>query len=270
MTDQPTTDAWVPPEVDLNRPSPSRIYDYWLGGRDNRTEDRRVAERVADVAPWVVAGVRANRAFLKRSVTYLAEQGIEQFIDLGSGLPTQENVHEVAAKINDRTRVVYVDNDPVVLAHGRALLADRKHAIVLSGDVRDPNSVLSDRRLHDHLDMSLPVAVLFVAILHFIADEEDPGRIVRTFRDAMAPDSYLVLSHVADVVDAQRTYATRAAAEIYSETVTPFTVRSVDEIERLFSGFDLVSPGLVHADHWMHEGKGEPAPVLSGLGKLRG
>jgi hypothetical protein len=157
----------------LSRPNIARIYDYYLGGRDNFEVDREVAAHIAEVQPLVIAGVRANRAFVRRATAFLAESGIAQFIDLGSGLPTEDNVHEVAGRVNPDARVVYVDNDPIVLVHGRALLADNHRTIVVEGDVREPEQILTDRQLRGLIDLEQPVAVLCAAILHFVADADD-------------------------------------------------------------------------------------------------
>lgn len=151
------------------------------------------------MAPWVVSGVRANRAFLRRAVEALAESGIDQFLDLGAGLPSAGNVHEVAQGVNPAARVVYVDNDPVVLAHARALLATDERTVAVAGDFLDPSGILVDPAVRGHLDFSRPVAVLLVAVLHFVPDEADPAGCVAVLRDAVAPGSALVLSHVADL-----------------------------------------------------------------------
>jgi SAM-dependent methyltransferase len=246
----------------------ARIYDAWLGGKDNFWVDREVAARVAQVAPLVVSGVRANRAFVRRAVRFLAESGITQFVDLGSGLPTADNVHEVAGRITSQAKVAYVDNDPVVLVHARALLADSSRTIVVEGDIRESDRILADDRLREHIDFRRPVAVLFAAILHFVADDDDPARIVNTFRDVMAPGSALIVSHVvAGQDDDERDIATRQGARIYSEAAAPFAVRTRDQVARLFDGFHLVPPGLVAADLWRRAGNGKvAAPILAGVG----
>lgn len=202
------------------RPNVARIYDYLLGGKDNLAVDREVAEHLAEVQPLVVSGMRANRAFVCRAVAYLAKRGIAQFVDLGSGLPTGVNVHQVARRVNPEAKVVYVDQDPIVLVHARALLEDRR-TIVVEGDVREPEQILTDRKLRGLIDLDQPVAVLAAALLHFVTDAEDPARIVRTFRAAMAPESALVITHVVDDGDGERDAATRESAAIYSETTTP-------------------------------------------------
>jgi SAM-dependent methyltransferase len=195
----------------------------------------------------VVAGVRANRAFLRRAVRFLAEQGIAQFLDVGSGLPTGDNLHEVAGRVNPEVRCVYVDNDPIVLVHARALLADNDRTIVVEGDIREPGVILAHPDLRAHLDFTRPVAVIMAAILHFVGDEQDPAGIVRTFAQEMAPASALVISHVVEDGDAVGA-ATRKGAAIYTETTAPFILRTREQVAAWFEGFRLVPPGLVDAD----------------------
>jgi hypothetical protein len=253
----------------VSRPNIGRIYDCWLGGKDNLAVDREIAVRVAEAQPLVVAGVRANRAFVRRAVAFLAGSGIDQFVDVGSGLPTGENVHEVAGRVNPDARTVYVDNDPVVLVHARALLADSGRTVVVEGDVREPEAVLAVPELREHIDFGRPVAVVLAAILHFVADADDPARIVGAFREVMAPGSALVVTHVVDDGNGSVDAATRKGAEIYSETTTPFVVRSRAQVAAWFEGFRLVSPGLVDADAWRRSGNGgATAPIVAGVGVL--
>lgn len=254
----------------LTRPNVARIYDYLLGGKDNFAVDREVATKVAEAAPHVVAGVRSNRAFLKRAVTYLAEAGVKQYVDLGSGLPTRDNVHQIAGRIAPESRVVYVDHDPIVLVHARALLADSR-TIVVEGDIRKPEQILADKDLRQHLDLSRPVGLICAAILHFVPDEDDPWGIVQTLRDQLAPGSHLVVSHVTHSEDQRQDAGTRAAAELYAETTAPFVVRGREDIARFFEGFALVEPGLVAADEWRRRGsRTTTGPVLAGVGVLGG
>jgi len=252
------------------RPNIARVYDYYLGGKDNLVVDREAADRVAAAQPLIVAGVRANRAFVRRAIAFLAEQGIGQFIEVGSGLPTARNVHEVAGKINPQTRTAYIDNDPIVLVHARALLAsDHERTIVADGDVRDPGGILADKTVQTLIDYDRPVAVVLAAILHFVP--EDPARIVRTFRDAMAPGSAIVITHVVDDGDDAVSAATRRAADLYSQTTAPFVARSWQQVASWFDGFRLVEPGLVDADAWRRGGNGKvTAPIVAGVGLLDG
>jgi hypothetical protein len=255
-------------------PHPARIYDYWVGGKDNFTADRRVGAEVAELAPWVISGARGNRAFLGRAVSWLAEAGVDQFLDVGAGLPGAGNVHEVAQAVNPLARTVYVDNDDVVLVHARALLARDDRTIAVSGDARAPWTILDDPAVRAHLDLNRPVALLLVAVLHFIVSQEQAAGIVAAFRDRLAPGSYLVVSHVADLSDTiehpERVAATQAAARLYESLAAPFTLRRPDEVVALFDGFDPVPPGIVPAHLWHpHRGRPGPAiPVLAGIGHL--
>lgn len=259
---------------DTKHAHPARVYDVWLGGKDGFAADREAAQQVAEKAPWVVQGARANRAFLRRAVVYLAGAGIDQFLDIGSGLPTSGNVHEIAQRVNPEARVVYVDLDPVVLVHARALLTKGSTTIAVAGDARDPWSILTDATVRGHLDFTRPVAVLFVAVLHFLSDEDNPAGVVGVFREALAPGSHVVISHVADLPDDQqpegRADATREAAKVYQDLAAPFTLRTRAEIQDLFAGFELVQPGLIGAHEW-RPARGRPGPsvpVLAGVGRL--
>jgi SAM-dependent methyltransferase len=256
---------------DPGRPNVARVYDALLGGKDNFAADRLIAARLAEVQPLAVAGVRSNRAFLRRAIAYLAEQGIRQFLDVGSGLPTGQNVHEVAGRVNPEVRTVYVDRDPIVLVHARALLADSPRTIVVEGDVREPDKILAHPDVRAHLDYARPLAVVMCAILHFVGDDEDPARIVRTFRDVLAPGSALVVSHVVDDGDDAVSAASREGAAIYSQTTAPFTLRPRERVAAWFDGFRLVPPGLVDADTWRRTGNARTtAPIVAGVGILDG
>ena len=248
--------------VDANTPNVARIYDYWLGGKDNFAADRTAAERLSEIVPEARAAARANREFLSRAVRFLAEAGIRQFIDLGTGLPTQANVHEVAHQVDPGARVVYVDYDPVVIVHGQALLQADDATVMIDADVREPEKILEHHELRAMIDFDEPVAVLMVGIMHFITDAEDPYRIVARFRDAMVPGGYVAICHV---TGDPRPSAVAPVTEVYNETTSPMTPRSRDQVLRLFGGFDLVEPGLVYAPEWRAEWTGEQAadPVTS-------
>lgn len=256
----------------FTRANPARVYNCLLGGKDNLAVDRRAAEQVVRLAPWVVAGARANRAFLGRAVTRLARSGVRQYLDLGCGLPAAGNVHQIAARIAPGSKVAYVDNDPVVLAHARALLATDAHTVAVPGDVRDPHAILADPAVRAHLDLSRPVAVLLVAVLHLVRDRDDPAGIVAALGAGLAPGSHLVLSHAADLPEhtqpPQRAAATREAARVYNDLAGPLTLRTPERIAALFDGFDLVAPGLVPVNRW-RPARGRPRPplpVLAGIG----
>lgn len=225
------------------------MYDYFLGGKDNYPADREAAEKaIALMPPGVVRGAALqNRRFLIRAVRYLVgEAGIRQFLDIGTGLPTMENVHEVAQAIAPRSTIVYVDYDPVVLTHARDLLLHNDRAKIIGHDVREPERILADPELRALIDLNRPVAVMLVAILQFIRDSEDPAGLVRRLMDPMPSGSYLVLSHTTADSDAQA----RTAAEIYDKATAPMLLRSHAEVTGFFCGLDLVEPGVVWPSRW--------------------
>jgi hypothetical protein len=258
----------APVEFDTGVAHPARVYDYWLGGKDNFAADREAGERVIAAQPAILHGVRANRAFLGRAVRYLtAEAGIEQFLDLGTGIPSANNTHEVAQAEVPSSRVVYVDNDPIVLAHARALLTStRGNTSYIDADVRDTAEIL--RAAERTLDFREPVAVMLLMILHLIPDSDDPYGIVRRLLDAVPSGSYLVLSHPASDID---TAAAARATQRYNKLVaTPQTRRSRAEVTRFFDGLDLLEPGVVQTDQWRPEPGGDPggrAPGYAAVGR---
>jgi hypothetical protein len=258
---------------DPSRPHPARIYHHWIGGKDTFGPDRAVAARVAGIAPWVISGARGNRAFLTRVVTYLAGAGISQFLDVGSGLPAAGNVHEVAQGVDAGCRVVYVDHDPFVLIHARALLACDDRTIAVCGDARDPAGILADPDVRGHLDFGRPIAVLFVGLLHFLRDDDAAG-VVAAFREVLVPGSCIAISHVADLPDdgdgPARAAATREAVGVYEELAAPFVLRTCEQVTGLFTGLDLVDPGVVPVQLWRPvRGRLGPAvPVLGGVGQV--
>jgi SAM-dependent methyltransferase len=254
-------------DLDVCRPHPARVYHHWLGGKDTFGPDRAVAAKVAEIAPWVVAGARGNRAFLTRVVTHLARAGISQFLDVGSGLPAAGNVHEVAQAVDPDARVVYLDHDPIVLIHARALLACDDRTIAACGDARDPAGILGNPDVRRHLDFSRPIAVLFIAVLHFLRDD-DPAGVVAAFREALAPGSCIAISHVADLPDGDgpaRAAATREAVGVYEEMAAPFVLRTCEQITGLFTGLRLLDPGVVPVQLW-RPARGRPGPVVPVLG----
>ncbi|WP_433511720.1 SAM-dependent methyltransferase [Nonomuraea sp. CA-143628] len=232
---------------DPNTPNVARLYDYYLGGKDHFPADRRAAERLLRVAPEVRTAARANRAFLGRAVRFLADAGVTQFLDIGTGLPTRGNVHEVARAVAPQSRVVYVDHDPVVLVHARALLADSEGITVVDGDLRDPHDLLKNPDLVGALDFDQPVGVLLVAIMHFIGEADDPLRIMAAIRESLAPGSYVVMSH--GTSDA-RAAAVSKGTEVYRRASAPLTLRTRRRIEELWAGFELVEPGLTWLPQW--------------------
>lgn len=232
---------------DPNTPNVARLYDYYLGGKNHFPADREAAERVLRAVPEVRAAARANRAFLGRAVRHLAGLGIRQFLDIGTGLPTQGAVHEVANAVAPGNRVVYVDSDPVVLVHARALLTDAEDTIAVQGDLRHPQEIIDDPRVQKVIDFHQPVAVLLVAVMHFIPDSDDPPGILRTLREAMAPGSHLVLSH--GVRDARPDVADHGT-EVYRSATAPLVLRDRAGVEAMFEGLHLVEPGLVWLPQW--------------------
>ena len=242
---------WAPEGIDLGRPSAARIYDYWLGGTHNFAIDREVARGVTAVVPDTARIMQANRAFLHRAVRFLTEQGQRQFLDLGSGIPTLGNVHEVAQKAAPDAKVVYVDIDPVAVAHSRHILTGNDNAIVIQSDLRDVDRILNDPEVRGLLDFDEPIVVLMMAVLHFVPDSDDPAGIIARFKDALAPGSYLVISH--GTQDNMSDEAKRVANDNFTRTSTPFVGRSLPEVAEFFRGLDLVEPGLVWSVQWRPE-----------------
>jgi O-methyltransferase involved in polyketide biosynthesis len=245
----------APEGIDVTVPNAARMYDYYLGGKDNFAADREAAEKVLTLVPQLRQSVVENRRFLERVIRFLAAEGIDQFIDIGAGLPTVNPVHEVAREISPDARVCYVDYDPVVVSHGKALLRVPDHSIMVRADLRKPRELLADPLVTEFLDLTRPVAVLLIAVLHFVADEDDPYQIVADLRDALAPGSYIALVHLSG--DFVASDAGRQATEIYRQASADIYHRDRAEILRLFDGFDLVPPGLVPKHEWRPDG-GDP------------
>ena len=239
--------VWAPDEIDLDRPAAARMYDYYLGGSHNFAADRALAEENLAVWPDLPHIARANRAFLHRAVSYLCGVGIDQFLDLGSGIPTIGPVHEIAHAANPGARTAYVDVDPVAVAHSRSILADVPYASVAHADIRDPAAVLADPAVAGLLDFDRPIAVLMVAVLHFVPSTDDPAGIVAAFRAATAPGSYLAVCHATGDYQPE---AAKRHEDIYTKASSQFTFRSRAEIAELLAGYDLVSPGLVDMTTW--------------------
>jgi SAM-dependent methyltransferase len=239
--------SWVTSRVDLEHPSAARVCDYYLGGSHNFAVDRRMARRAIELWPELPLIMQANRAFLRRSVRYLVRQGITQFLDIGSGIPTEGNVHEVAQAAAPEARVVYVDVDPVAVAHSRAILSGNQRADIVQADLRDVAAILDDPRTKRLIDPTQPIGVLMVAMLHFVRDEADPANIIAQYRTVMAPGSYLVVSHA---TQEGRPDLVGSHTELYRRTATPMTMRSRLQIEALLGGFDLVPPGVVFLPLW--------------------
>lgn len=258
-------DSWVPPAVDPSVFSVARVYDYFLGGKDNFAADRAAAEQIMAMVPELPSMARANREFLVRAVRFLAESGVRQFIDLGTGIPTSPSVHEVAREIVPDAKVVYVDIDPVVVVHNRALLATVPGVITLQHDLRQPDAVLADSHVRQLIDFDEPVGLLMVAVLHFVGHDTAPG-ILSRYRTALAQGSYLVIDvacrdgmAMADVVKLEGMYANSSA---------PLVLRTGAQIEELFDGLELVEPGITEFTQWRASGPVCSVRGLAGVGRI--
>ena len=242
----------VPPSADLRPdvPHPARMYDYYLGGKDNFPADREAAERALSANPEFRSTARSNRGFLQRAVRHVAEQGIDQFLDIGTGIPTAGNTHEIAQQADPQARVVYVDNDPIVLTHARALMAGmgRGRTDVLQADLRDPAGILAAAQVKELLDFDRPMALVLAAVLHFIPDEDKPYAIVGELLAALAPGSYLILSHgTADFIPAE---IRDRVTGVYTKATAPLVGRSREQVQQFFGGLDLLEPGVVTVPLW--------------------
>jgi S-adenosyl methyltransferase len=260
----------MPYEVDVTRPNVARMYDYYLGGKDNYAADREAARRVLGAAPDVPLAALENREFIKRAMQFLVQgQGIRQLIDIGPGLPTQGNVHELARRHAPDTKAVYVDNDAVVLRHGRSLLRGAPDVTIIGGDLREPERVLSDPELCELIDLSRPVGLCMTLVLHFVPPDEDPYGVVARFRDALCPGSFLVLSHVTG--DGREDDALTEIGGVYENANAPLIMRSRAEVARFLDGFELVEPGVVFLSQWRPTGEyyaqGGTRWGYSGVGK---
>ena len=242
--------------LDTTRPHVARMYDYYLGGKDNFEVDRDAVVAVEAAMPEVRQLARENRAFLRRAVAYMTAAGIRQFIDIGAGLPTAGNTHEVAQAAAPGARVVYVDNDPIVLAHGRALLVTNADTTVVTADLRQPDEVIGNDEVRRLIDFSQPVGVLLIAMTHFLRDEEREP-VMSGLRESLVPGSFLAATHV--TVDRHSSAAVEGVEAVYRKTPTPIFFRPHAEIARFFDGFDLVEPGLVTVDAWRPD-PDDPAP----------
>ncbi|GAA1967680.1 SAM-dependent methyltransferase [Catenulispora subtropica] len=262
------TEEWVPAEVDVNRPSIARIYDYHLGGTHNFPADREAAAQVVASMPELPAVLRVNRDFLGRCVQYLADQGIRYFLDLGSGIPTNGNVHEIAQAVDPSARVVYVDNDPTAVIHARKLLAGNDRVAVLNADLREPKAILDDPEVKRLLllDLDEPIAILMSAVLHFVPDDTEAEALVAAYRDAMPPGSFLAISHGADTSeDAERI---DTAVQTYTRAVAPLKLRTKQQVGAFLTGLEIVEPGVVHCSEWRQAApEGQQLPQICGVGR---
>jgi SAM-dependent methyltransferase len=257
------------PPFDTSVAHVARVYNYWLGGKDNFAADRAAAEQAIKAFPGITLSARSNRALLARTVRFLAgEAGIRQFLDIGTGIPSANNTHEVAQAVAPASRIVYVDNDPIVLTHARALLASDPAGATdyMDADLRNPQQILADAE--ELLDFSRPVALMLMAVLQHLDEEDAPYQIVETLLDALPPGSYLALSHLAKDIDAEA--MARMAESLNRMMAERVTLRDHDGVARFFDGLELVEPGLVRASKWRPISESEaasPAALWAGVAR---
>jgi len=257
------------PDFDTSVPHIARVYDYWLGGKDNFAADRELGERTLAAYPNLVFSVRANRAFLARAVRFLAaEAGIRQFLDIGTGIPTADNTHEVAQRVAPESKIVYVDNDPIVLSHAQALLTSKPEGTCayLDADLRDPDTILAAAA--DTLDFSQPVAVMLIAVMHFIGDDAEAGEIMNRLTGACVPGSFVALSHAASDIDAAQ--MAEMVRRLNQSTAEKTTLRDRPGVTRLFDGLELAEPGVIRAAEWRPDSPAEaasPAALWAGVAR---
>ncbi|GAB6903855.1 SAM-dependent methyltransferase [Kineosporia succinea] len=282
MTELPD---WAPRNIDLTTPSAARVYDYFLGGAHNFAPDREMARRILDLHPSAEVNAQANRAFLHRAVRHLVQQGVRQFIDLGSGIPTVGNVHEIAQREAPDSRVVYVDIDPIAVAHSELILHGVENAAVLNADLRHPAEILASAPVKNLIDLTEPVAFLMVAVLHFIPESDHPEQTIAALHEVAAPGSHLVISHGYDArleqaaagpaLDGRLTGEGQQVLDTY-RTADPITVRTRARVTELFGGFSLVDPGLVWVPQWRpdwpDDAGADPSSsyVIAGVGRKAG
>ncbi|GAA3009119.1 SAM-dependent methyltransferase [Streptosporangium longisporum] len=251
LSAQATDDRPPSARIDPTIPHPARIYDYLLGGKDHFAADREAAEQLVRVSPGTREGVRAHRAFLRRVVRYLAEEtGTTQFLDIGTGIPTQGNTHEIAQGVNPASRVAYVDNDPIVLAHGRALLTSSEEGMttVIEADLRDPDRILSDPQVNEVIDFDRPVALVMAGVLHFVTDDDGPAAMIERYKAAVPSGSHLLLSHI--TLDFAPQVNSDEFTKPYDKGTAPMVPRTHAEIEGFFRDWTMVDPGLVEVVEW--------------------
>ncbi|SEQ11377.1 S-adenosyl methyltransferase [Lentzea xinjiangensis] len=249
---------WIPAGIDTNVPSMARVYDYILGGAHNFAADRQVGSQIEKLVPGLPNVARLNRRFLGRAVNFMADQGVRQFLDIGSGIPTVMNVHEVAQQRDPAARIVYVDKDPVAVAHSRLMLSDNENAAIVQADMRDPEAVLSSPEVARLLRFDESVGLLMLLMLHWVPDEDSPEKLVAHYRDALPAGSFVAMTHVAkDQIDEKVDEA--AAVVNRSKSADQMHMRTHEQVSALFEGFDLVEPGLVGCGEWRPDGPGDVA-----------
>ncbi|CAL9347039.1 SAM-dependent methyltransferase [Streptomyces sp. enrichment culture] len=245
--------AWAPRSIDITVPSVSRMYDFYLGGSHNFEVDREAARKAMEFMPGLPKIMQANRAFMRRAVRFAAGEGITQFLDIGSGIPTFGNVHEVAQAAEPAAHVVYVDHDPVAVAHSREVLRGNERADVVAADLLGPRDILESTEVARLIDLNRPVALLLVAILHFVEDADDPYAAVAELREALAPGSMLVLTHASYEGVPLPPERAEGAVDVYRNIRNPLIMRTREDIARFFEGYDMVEPGLVPMPRWRPE-----------------
>jgi hypothetical protein len=257
--------SWIPPDINIDVPSPARMYDYALGGKDNFEVDRKAVQAVGEIVPDFRDVALANRGFLVRAVDAMTRLGIDQFIDVGTGIPTTPNVHEIAQQIRPGSKIVYVDNDPIVMAHNRALRAPRPGVLTVQCDLRQPMSVMNNPEVRAHLDFDRPIGLLFVAVLHFVRRELGV-EVVTQFRRALPPGSYVAISTACS--DGMANDLINRLEAVYRNAAEPMVLRSTSQIEQLFDGLTLLEPGLADVTAWRLDGSPLPIRILSGVGRV--
>ncbi|MGH3313826.1 MAG: SAM-dependent methyltransferase [Streptomyces sp.] len=257
--------GFTPEQIDTTKPHPARMYDYYLGGRDNYEVDREAAERVLGHAPFIRPTARGNRDFHHRAVRAVVDRGIRQIIDIGTGIPSSPNTHEVAREVAPDTRVAYVDNDPIVATYAGAKLTNSGNASFVLADLRDPEAILDHPTTRQLIDFDQPVALMLVAVLHFIRDDDEPGKIISALTSRLPEGSCLILSHITADFDGGE--ALRQVAEVYKNSTAQLIMRSSAELMPFFNGFELMEPGLVRPPLWRPDG---PVPEGEELAQHQG
>lgn len=245
-------DTHVFGNIDTTRPSSARMYDYWLGGSHNFAVDRAAADQMTQACGFISGLARHNRSFVGRAVRFMSDQGIRQFIDIGSGIPTAGNVHEIAQAVDPCARVVYVDRDPTAVVHARGLLRDNSSAGVIEADLRDPAAILDNGITQKLVDFSKPVGLIFASVLHFVVDDDEVVSVVDRLRERLCAGSYLAISHSTtfDNVPAELAADSARLLALYNQSEMPLCVRTIDSVRRFFGDMELIEPGLVHIGRW--------------------
>lgn len=258
---------WIPPGVDMTRPNPARMYDYYLGGYHNFEVDRQAAEKVLEVLPHTRALSQANRAYVRRVVNFMLDEGVRQFMDIGSGIPTVGHIHQIAEERELPVRVIYVDRDPIAVAHARMLLEGNDTAAAIEADARDPQFILNHPETQRLIDFSQPVGMLCIAILPFIPDDDEVFDLLRQFYEPLAPGSYVCISHSSEEYASE---ALRQVVELYKDSSSPGRLRPIATINAFFDGLELVEPGMTLAPLWRTDATQADIDALGGFSDYTG